>query len=210
LNLRYPGQYYDAETGLHYNYFRDYDAKSGRYVESDPVGLNGGVNSFEYTLSNPMKSVDRYGLDSGMYYANPPYQMAVPSMPPLRPCSCPIIPPSPPGVSCAYNIREAQQHYNPTWFYDQVRNKGPWDYKQLDPQYEDFGNFNYGATGYAFGFSHEILLRGAGWAQQRAGTNVNNQNGYWYGRAPFGDDSRDQTQIANGIDYYRCNCYKSP
>jgi RHS repeat-associated protein len=44
-NLRLPGQYYDAETGLHYNYFRDYDPGVGRYVESDPIGLQGGLES---------------------------------------------------------------------------------------------------------------------------------------------------------------------
>ena len=42
--LRFPGQYYDAETGTHYNYFRDYDPHVGRYVQSDPIGLNGGAN----------------------------------------------------------------------------------------------------------------------------------------------------------------------
>jgi len=42
LNLRFPGQTYDVETGRHYNYWRDYDPETGRYVESDPVGLNGG------------------------------------------------------------------------------------------------------------------------------------------------------------------------
>jgi RHS repeat-associated protein len=42
LNLRFPGQYFDAETGLHYNYFRDYEPGVGRYIESDPVGLAAG------------------------------------------------------------------------------------------------------------------------------------------------------------------------
>ena len=40
-NLRFPGQYFDRETGLHYNYFRDYEPRTGRYIESDPIGLAG-------------------------------------------------------------------------------------------------------------------------------------------------------------------------
>jgi RHS repeat-associated protein len=62
-NLRFPGQYYDAETGLHYNYFRDYDPSVGRYVESDPVGLKGGTNTFLYVAANPFKLFDSFGLD---------------------------------------------------------------------------------------------------------------------------------------------------
>jgi len=62
-NLRCPGQYYDSETGLNYNYFRDYDPQVGRYVESDPVGLQGGINTYAYTKSNPVMWKDPRGLD---------------------------------------------------------------------------------------------------------------------------------------------------
>jgi RHS repeat-associated protein len=61
-NLRFPGQFYDAETSKHYNYFRDYDASIGRYVESDPIGLRGGVNTFGYVRQNTLSWVDPLGL----------------------------------------------------------------------------------------------------------------------------------------------------
>jgi len=61
-NLRLPGQFYDSETGLNYNYFRDYDPAIGRYVESDPIGLAGGINTYSYALLDPVSLYDPYGL----------------------------------------------------------------------------------------------------------------------------------------------------
>lgn len=61
-NLRFPGQYYDAESGLHYNYHRDYDPETGRYLQADPVGQAGGLNLYSYVLGNPVRFTDSLGL----------------------------------------------------------------------------------------------------------------------------------------------------
>lgn len=61
-NLRYPGQVFDQESGLHYNYFRTYDPQTGRYTQPDPIGLEGGWNRFGYVDGNPLSFVDSTGL----------------------------------------------------------------------------------------------------------------------------------------------------
>lgn len=62
-NLRYPGQYFDNETGLHYNYFRFYDMESGLFLTSDPIGFNGNdVNLYRYVWNNPVNWFDQFGL----------------------------------------------------------------------------------------------------------------------------------------------------
>ncbi len=65
FNLRYPGQYFDAESGLHYNYFRDYEPGTGRHPQPDPVGLNGGISLYSYVEANPIRYIDALGLHKG-------------------------------------------------------------------------------------------------------------------------------------------------
>jgi RHS repeat-associated protein len=61
-NLRFQGQYYDAETGLHYNTFRYYDPDAGRFISQDPIGLRGGLNLYQYA-PDPVAWVDPWGWD---------------------------------------------------------------------------------------------------------------------------------------------------
>ncbi|WKZ92212.1 polymorphic toxin type 44 domain-containing protein [Chimaeribacter arupi] len=107
------------------------------------------------------------------------------------------------------NMREACQHGMSRnmatagtyyWFYQKVRNKGPWDYKQFNPYWAAFGNFNFGAAGTAAGIPAETLLMGAGYAQIRAGTSKP-EWGKWYRKPPYGDDPTDQRNIREGIAY---------
>jgi RHS repeat-associated protein len=64
-NLRFPGQYFDAETGLNYNYYRDYNPAIGRYLEADPIGIKRGINHlYSYTSDNPINKKDQFGLQT--------------------------------------------------------------------------------------------------------------------------------------------------
>ncbi|MES2832101.1 MAG: RHS repeat-associated core domain-containing protein [Pseudomonadota bacterium] len=75
-NLRLPGQYEDAETGLYYNDHRYYDPQRGRYLTPDPLGLGGGINGYTYGANNPLKNIDPSGLIlfafDGTNNSNPP------------------------------------------------------------------------------------------------------------------------------------------
>jgi RHS repeat-associated protein len=65
-NLRFPGQYEDAESGLYYNYHRYYDLSTGRYLKVDPIGLTGGYNLYDYSIDNPIVNADPFGLSSAV------------------------------------------------------------------------------------------------------------------------------------------------
>jgi len=87
--MRFPGQYADREANLAYNIFRDYSPESGRYTESDPIGLRGGVNSYLYVKASPIRYVDPLGLLADCGPEGGLFNYVVPNNPlgfPFQPC----------------------------------------------------------------------------------------------------------------------------
>ena len=169
------------------------------WLSKDPIGIRGGLNQHVAFGNNPVNFRDPSGM------ATYPADFIGPVLPGdvFTPW-----PTKPPGASVMGNATEAQMHIpNAGWFRDQVRAGGPWDYKTRGCQYENFGNFNYGAVGAAFGFPLDVLLKAAGLAQIEAGTSQPgwgepSTDVYDGGTPPYGDDPRDQTWIESGFNYF--------
>ena len=113
-NQRFPGQYYDQEIDMHYNLNRYYSPDTGRYVTSDPVGLRGGFNTYNYVLSNPIRYSDELGLDSLLPPRCGKGQIVRWAIHRGFYCDLDPTPPKPCGsAECAANILPAENDFRP-------------------------------------------------------------------------------------------------
>jgi type VI secretion system secreted protein VgrG len=180
------------------------------------MGEREGINLYAFVRQNPIRLIDPWGFT---FF---PSDFIGPLQPGDTRC-----PDAPPGVSLYQNMLQAHENrfrplmFGPllnlnsaTWFRGMVEPAGPWDFKVGDydnaAQYEDFGNFHYGATGSAVGFSPWMLQNEAGIAQQNdpqtkkfgvgsPGTRIKPGSGV----SPYGDQPKDNSWIRKGIDYNR-------
>ena len=207
-----------------YNFgYRFYAPDIGRWINRDPISEAGGVNLYGMVGNNPVNAVDAHGLAPRGVVSPTPTPLPPTSMPvpvvltnpftgklnykPLDSAGIPLTMPT--NVDIMANIISAQTQTpgNLLWFKNQVGDSCPWDYKKVNPAFEDFGNFHYGVVGRAMGISRTRLLDEAGVAQIKGKTSKpgwgtpNNVFGK-SGTPPYGDDPKDQMMIKRGMDWY--------
>jgi len=187
--FQYTARESDLETGLYYYRARYYDPSGGRFLSEDPIQFVGGVNFYRYASNDSIGFRDPLGL-----------------CPSKDPC---WIPNHPWYASVDVNILESKVEGYKFQFF-MVLPHMPWDYKRQGP-YDDFGNFNFGATGAALGYPDEVLLRGAG-ASKVMERRVRRQPdppdlGSPFGDPPYGNERDKQEMIRRGIEYYKHTCW---
>jgi hypothetical protein len=180
---------------------RYYSPQLQRFISEDPIGLSGGINRYGYVDGNPISEIDPLGLMGygGGGSAGHPH--------PTQPYVCPTVPPAPPGVQLSLNLEIAHDYsiYNPGAFlaYAQLEwHSGLWDYRtNFGQQYDDFGNFNFGATAAAMGATYYETQNAAG-IYDHSGKS----EGIPFFKWPYGDDVDGAKQVQAGYDYVKHHC----
>ena len=205
----FTGRRYDSESGIYYYRARMYSPLLGRFMQVDPLRYYDSMNLYQYCGNNPVNYLDPSGLEycsnAGGPMSGPidskKYEDYVNSKP-----NMPSVPPSPmPNASTlttpSGNNINAPDYYSPhetvkctkgmdknQWL-NKVWNQGDWDYKHYNSAYEDLGNFDFGVSGSAMGFSEFELSFGSKVAS------------YMFGAGE--DSARDQQMILEGVKWYK-------
>ena len=219
------GYYSDEESGLQLLGHRYYLPKLGRFLTQDPTGFEGGLNLYRYVGDNPLTGIDPDGTSDNTVLEKS-LMRRITAMP-VHPKNADIFANIAQArrhfvymASALYGgphgmFQPWEDHIlldrlinSLRWFYYEVRSKGPWDYKlrsvrdkqgKILTSYEDFGNFNYGATGAALGLDLEVLLKAAG-GYQVYEKHSRPEWGNPLSGPPYGDDPKDQAQIRAGYE----------
>jgi len=180
---------------------------------ADPAGTRHEVCSYtHYYLYIGQKLVDDWKILDKCWEESDPedalgkvvFRPAIHTIQEKKLNLCTGIPKAPKGVDLQKDLDEAKRHpLNLSWFKSQVQNHARWDFKRRGPEYENYGNFNYGATGSALGVPSEVLVRTAGWYQQKHGDAKSGEGHWWDREGAYGDDPKDQFWIKLGISYFK-------
>jgi RHS repeat-associated protein len=168
-NLRFPGQYYMAETGLNQNYFRDYDPLTGKYVESDPIGLAAGVNTYTYVRSNPISNGDPSGLLSPVEewaaaQSLGPRPLQVVRGTPANACTCRTSSGTPFSIPPGVNFSAVQAAGRSAGFNPFAVNAAVGHFGNFDFQRNAANNTFTGAYADASNYAVGVYMQGAGYS----------------------------------------------